>query len=150
MRNWLYFIESDREYHKLMEFFDGEKDVNGITYLIFNEEVSCSRDKIFRVHNNLLISVNFFTYSIDPKDKMVEFSLGTDSLINYYELTFGSSCPTSQVEMINKMTKRIIFTSDLIKFLEGLHFTFRDGSPLTMPDSMALKEALRLSLLSYD
>ncbi len=152
MHNWLYFIESNKEYHKLMTFCHDDEDVNGTSYLIFEEDVSCRTGKIFRTHNNLLIAVNFFTYKRknDPREKIINSGLETDFLVNYYDLTLGALDLKSHVETVNKLAKRIIFESDLIKFLDGLHFKFKNGSSLTMPDSMALKEAFRHFLLKPD
>ncbi|KKK59014.1 hypothetical protein LCGC14_3038620, partial [marine sediment metagenome] len=128
MHNWLYFIESNKEYQKLMKFFENEKDVNGITYLIFEEDVSCKSSKIFRMHNNLLIAVNFFTYTIDPREKLINSGLETNFLVNYYDLNLGGLDPESRIHIFNERSKRIIFEEDLIDFLDELDLKFKDGS----------------------
>ena len=134
MYNWVYFIRSNRDFHKLMGYLLGEKKVSGITYLIFSEDIKCSDGRIFSNNNGFLIAVNFFTHTTSFKDNMVKSGLRLDSLVDLYEIVCEDKNPSTRGITITEKAEFIVFDRDLEVFLRRTHFKFRDGSTLTIPE----------------
>jgi len=135
MLNWLYFLESNKEYHKLLTFIDNEEDISGKSYLLFHGSVKCIDGRVFQSDNNLLISVNFFTHSLDVREKIVEHELNPTSLIDLYKIECKDCDPLTRGIDITSKATRIIWESELVKYLADRQFHFKDGSILTFPDS---------------
>ena len=133
MYNWLYFISSNREFHKLMGYILEEEGISGVTYLVFSEELKCDDGRIFVKSNGFLIVVNFFTHTTSFKDNMVKSGLNLASLVDLYEIVCEDKNPSTQGITITNKAERIIFDKDFENFLRKNHFKFRDGSSLTMP-----------------
>lgn len=139
MFHLLYFVESNKEYQKLINFSHIERDIYGITYLIFYEEVRCKNGRVFQVHNDLLIAVSFITHLLDLKklkETMVKAGLNIDSLVNIFDLEFDLD------ERDKEKAKQIITEKNLITFLNKVDFRFQDDSILTLPESVVARNKL--------
>ena len=132
MLNWVYFIQSNGEYHKLMDFLESERDVSGLSYFVYNEEVRCNDGKVFSKDNAILLAVHFFTHSLDPKEKMTDFSLNSNLLISLYDIVCDDDDWLTKGRTITEKAKRFYWEIDLKKFLDNLHFRFIDDSELTL------------------
>ncbi|KKK50180.1 hypothetical protein LCGC14_3127610 [marine sediment metagenome] len=133
MYNWLYFIRSNEDFHKLMGYLLGDKGVSGITYLIFSEDVKCSDSRVFLSNDGFLITVNFFTQTTSFKDNMVNNGLNLDSLVDLYEIVCEDKNPSTRGITITEKAERIVFDKDFKVFLKRNIFKFKDGSTLTIP-----------------
>ena len=142
MFDLLYFFESNKGYQEFMEFYTNGGVAMGKTYLIFNEDVNCRDGRTFRVHNNILLAVNFISSKLEIYEiikKMIEFGLDPDSLVNIYNLAFDGLDPD---DVVSERAKRIISEKKLIIFLNKLDFQFKDGSVLTPSELGAAMEEL--------
>ena len=133
MHKWLYFIRSNRDFHRLMGFLLGAKGVSGMTYLIFSEDVVCSDGRDFLSYNGFLIAVDFLAHTTNFKDKLVKGGLNLDSLVDPYEIVCEDENPMTRELTITGKAERIIFDRDLKIFLKKNNFKFKDGSTLTIP-----------------
>ena len=133
MYNWLYFIRSNRDFHKLMGFLLGDKGFSGMTYLIFSEDVKCSDGRVFLSNDGFLITINFFTHTTNFKDNMVKSGLNLDSLVDLYEIVCEDKNPRTRGLTITGKAERIIFDRYFEIFLKKNSFKFKDGSTLTIP-----------------
>jgi len=135
MLNWLYFISSNREYHGLMDFLVRKKEVSGISYLIFDDDVYCNDGRTYLRSNQLLIAVNFFTQSLNPRKSLICFGLDPNSLISFYDIVCEGADPYMRSIKISERAKRIIWDKDLVEFLSSINFKFGDSSRLTIPEA---------------
>lgn len=133
MNDWLYFIRSNKAFHKLMGFLLEDEGVSGITYLIFSEDVKSSDGRVFSSNNGFLIAVNFLTHTTNFKDNMVRSGLSLDSLVDLYEIVCEDENPMTRTLTITGKAERIIFDRDFKIFLKKNNFRFRDNSTLTIP-----------------
>jgi len=143
MFNLLYFLESNEDYQKLVGFSDIDRDIYGITYLVFSEEVSSNDGRVFQPFNNILVAVNFTTHYLDLAElttKMVEYGLKSGQLVNYYYLAFDLD------EVDDEKVKRIITEKELVTLLNNLNFQFVDNSLLRMSNSGNKVEELKKRL----
>lgn len=125
----LYFIESNDEYQKFMDFVADGRIVDGSFYLIFNEDVHSKDGRVFRVHNKILVAVKFTSSRLTLNEiiaGMVEFDLDSNLMVNHYDLTFSPN------KASDEKAKQIILEMKLIAFLNDRDFRFKDGSILSM------------------
>ena len=135
MLNWLYFIQSNREYHGLMDFLVRKKEVSGISYLVFDDDVYCNDGRVFLRSDSLLIAVNFFTQVLNPRKSLTDFGLNPASLISFYDIVCEDEDPYMRSIKISERAKRIIWDKDLVEFLSSINFKFKDDSKLTIPEA---------------
>ncbi|KKK44135.1 hypothetical protein LCGC14_0468160 [marine sediment metagenome] len=145
MYSILYFIESNEEYQKFMDFYAYGKIAQGRIYYLFNEDVHSKDGRVFRAHNKILVAVNFNTALLKLSEaiaKMVEFGLDSDLIVNYYDLTFELD------EADDERAKQIVGEDNVIALLNKLDFQFKDGSILSISKLCAgvkeLKERMKL------
>ncbi len=129
MYSILYFIESNDEYQKFMDFYTDGENVDGVDYLIFREDIHSKDGRTFQVHNKILVAVEFISATMDLNKivaEMIEYGLDPDLMVNRYELTFNLD------KVYDEKVKQIVMENKLIAFLNKLDFRFNDGSVLSM------------------
>ncbi len=134
---WLYFIESNKEYHKLASFLEYKIETLGSYYLIFFDDILCNSGKKFYLHEGLLIAVRFSTLFIDPKEDLIGYGLKGDSLINYYDIAFDRTKFDCVADYVHKEARSFISPNDLFEYL--CNYNFRDGSSFVLPDFEVLR-----------
>ena len=129
MRNWLYFIDSDQAYHKLLDNLLKNPEVYGITYFIFSNGITkfCS-DKF---GEGKLIAVYFYTHFLDPLKELEKCGLDSDMLIDIYDISIPGIKKVDRIKFVLKNGKRFISEEDFLKFLGKMRFRFKDGTSLT-------------------
>jgi hypothetical protein len=133
---WLYFVQSNREYHALMSFLlDGDANVSGISYYIFSKDVKSADGRVFHTSNGYLMAVNFLSHTSDIQDKIAIAGLNPDSLVDLFEIVCEDDDPLTKAITITESAESIILDRELEKFVADKHFKFSDGSVLTIPES---------------
>ncbi len=133
MVEWLYFVQSNDEYHDLMSFVLGGRDADMISYLVFNEGVKANDGRMFHTSNGYLLAVNFLSHSSDLGKKMAKVGLNPNSLVDLYEIVSDDNDPMTKAITITESAECIIFDKKLERFVVDKHFKFSDGSALTIP-----------------
>ena len=133
MYSWLYFIRSNEEYHKLMDYLLENEEFSGIGYLIYSEDLKCEDGRIFLRINRFLIAVNFFTNIANFRDNMAKSGLNLDSLVDLYEIECEDKDPRTRGITITGKAEYIVFDKNFMSFIRRNHFKFKDGSTLTIP-----------------
>lgn len=134
MIDCLYFVQSNKEYHSLMDFLLKEVMIKGIDYLIFSENVKIIDGRMFYTFKGYLLAINFLSYASDLEVKLESVGLGSTSLVNFYDVVCKDENPLTKAITIRESTKTIIFERKLEKFVADQHFIFKDGSALTIPE----------------
>ena len=67
---WLYFVQSNGEYHDLMSFLLSGGDFSGISYFIFSEDVESTDGRMFPTSSSYLLAVNFLSHASDLEVKL--------------------------------------------------------------------------------
>ncbi|MBY8990928.1 MAG: hypothetical protein KGD58_09255 [Candidatus Lokiarchaeota archaeon] len=137
---WLFFVESNEEFHKFLNFYEisflNSNKVSGISYLIFDDDVKCTDGRVFQGNNNIIIAVRFTTLYVDPRKLLIDFGLNPASLISYDDIVCDDNDdPYRRRDEIWERSKFIVRESDLVEYLEEKQFKFKDKSKPTIPDS---------------
>lgn len=127
MRNWLYFIDSDLEYHKLMDFLLNNSDVYGISYIVFDSNIRFFSDKF---GEDKLIAVYFYTHFLDPSKELEKYGLSSDRLMNIYDINISGVKKVDIIHVVLESGKRFIFEEDFLNFLDKIKFKFKDETAL--------------------
>lgn len=61
MFNLLYFIKSNDEYQKFVNFYADGDIIGGYYYYIFNEDLHSNDGRIFQTHDKILVAVSFIS-----------------------------------------------------------------------------------------
>lgn len=133
MVDWLYFVQSNREYHDLMSFLLGEEGFSGIDYLVFNEDVRSIDGGVFHTFSGYLLAVNFLSHISEIEARLDSVGLNPNSLVNLYDIVCKDDTLLTKAITITESAKGITFDKDLKKFVADKHFKFSDGSALTIP-----------------
>ena len=133
MVDWLYFVQSNGEYHDLMSFLLDGKDFSGINYLVFNEDVSSVDGRAFHTSSGYLLAVNFLSNASDLGVKLDKVGLSSSSLVDLYKVVCEDDDPLTKGITITESAKNFIFDKKLERFVDDKHFKFSDGSALTIP-----------------
>lgn len=135
MFKWLYFLESDEDFHKLLDLIDNADDIDGKHYRLFHDKVKCIDGRVFHNDNNILVTVNFHTYSSDLRERIVKHGLNPASLIDFYDIECNDCDSLAKPYIIIEGTTCIICENELVKYLAERQYRFKDGSNLTIPDA---------------
>ena len=130
---WLYFVQSNSEYHDLMSFLLDGKDFSGINYLVFSEDMSSLDGRVFHTSGGYLLAVNFLSHASDLEAKLDRVGLSSSSLVDLYKIVSDDDDPLTKAITITESAERFIFDKKLEKFVVDKHFRFSDGSALTIP-----------------
>jgi len=130
---WLYFVQSNSEYHDLMSFLLSGGDYSGIDYLVFSEDVRSTDGRVFHTYSGWLLAVNFLSHASDIETKLDRAGLNPDSLVDLCEIVCEDDDPLTKAITITESAECIIFDRKLEKFVVDKHFRFNDGSALTIP-----------------
>ena len=130
---WLYFVQSNGEYHDLMSFLLDGKDFSGISYLIFSEDVRSTDDRVFHSFGGFLLTVNFLSHASDIEVRLDEVGLDSSSLVDLHKIVCEDKNPLTKAVTITENAENFIFDKELEKFVTNNHFKFVDNSALTIP-----------------
>ena len=130
---WLYFVQSNGEYHDLMSFLLDGKDFSGITYLVFSEDVRSIDGRVFHASSGFLLAVNFLSHASDLKMKLNKVNLDSSSLVDLYKIVCEDDDPLTKAITITESAENFIWEKKLESFAVDKHFRFSDGSALTIP-----------------
>lgn len=133
MVDWLYFVQSNSEYHDLMSFLLGGRDVSGTNYLVFSEDVESDDGRVFHTSGGYLLAVNFLSHASDLEVELDKVGLNSGSLVDLYKIICEDSDPLTKAITITESAKNFIWEKKLERFAAGKHFKFNDGSALTIP-----------------
>ena len=130
---WLYFVQSNSEYHNLMSFLLGGRDLDMISYLVFSEDVRSTDGRVFHTSSGYLLAVNFLSHASDLEVKLDRVGLDSSSLVDLHKIVCEDDDPLTKAITITESAECIIFDKELEKFVADKHFRFSDGSALTIP-----------------
>ena len=130
---WLYFVQSDSEFHNLMSFVLSGKDPDMISYLVFSEDVRSTDGRVFHTSSGYLLAVNFLSHASDLEVKLDGVGLNSSSLVDLYKIVCEDDDPLTKAITITESAECIIFDKKLERFVADKHFRFSDGSALTIP-----------------
>ncbi len=136
---WLYFVQSNGEYHDLMSFLlgrsaDGRRVASGNNYLVFSEDMRSDDGRVFHTSSGYLLAVNFLSHATDLEAKLDRVGLNSNSLVDLYKIVcVDDDNPLTKVLTITESAESIIFDKKLERFVVDKHFRFSDGSALTIP-----------------
>lgn len=130
MIDCLYFIQSNNEYHDLMSFLLDGKNISGISYLVFSEDVQSNDGRVFHTSSGYLIAVNFLSHSSDLQERIDKVGLNPNSLVDLYEIVCEDDNPQTKAITITENAECIIFDKELERFFVDKDFKFSDGSAL--------------------
>ena len=130
---WLYFVQSNGEYHDLMSFLLGGKDFSGITYLVFSEDMRSIGGRVFHASSGFLLAVNFLSHASDLEMKLDRVSLNSNSLVDLFKIVCEDDNPLTKAITITGSAESFIWEKELERFAVSKHFRFSDGSALTIP-----------------
>ncbi len=133
MVDWLYFVRSNSEYHDLMFFLLGGKDVSGTNYLVFSEDIRSVDGRVFHTSSGYLLAVNFLSHASDLEEKLDRAGLNSDSLVDLYKLVCEDDDPLTKAITITESAENFIWEKELERFAVGKSFRFSDSSTLTIP-----------------
>jgi hypothetical protein len=133
MVDWLYFVQSNSEYHDLMSFLLSGGDFSGISYLVFGEDVRSVDGRVFHTSSGYLLAVNFLSHASDLVAKLDKVGLNSSSLVDLYKIVCEDDDPLTKAITITKSAESIIFDKKLEIFVDDKHFRFSDGSALSIP-----------------
>jgi len=130
---WLYFVQSDSEYHDLMSFLLDGKGFSGTNYLVFSEDMRSADGRAFHASGGYLLAVNFLSHATDLEAKLDKVGLSSGSLVDLYKIVCEDNDPLTKAITITESAESFIWEKELEKFVIDKHFRFRDGSTLTIP-----------------
>ncbi len=130
---WLYFVQSNIEFHDLMVFLLTEEDVSGTNYLVFGENVESIDGRVFHTSRGYLLAVNFLSHASDIEAKLERVGLNSNSLVDLYKIDCKNDNPLTEAITIRESAENFIWEKKLKKFAVSEHFRFSDGSSLTIP-----------------
>ena len=144
---WLYFVQSNSEYHDLMSFLlDKGKDIrrvaSGTNYLVFSEDVESDDGRVFHTASGYLLAVNFLSHASGLEAKLDKIGLNSSSLVDLFKIVCEDDDPLTKTITITESAEGFIWEKKLEKFAVDKHFRFSDGSALTIP-LICLKKSLR-------
>jgi len=131
---WLYFVQSNGEYHDLMSFILGGRDADMISYLVFSEDMRSDDGRVFHTSSGYLLAVNFLSHASDLWAKLDKIGLSSNSLVDLHKIVCEEDDdPLTRVLTITGSAESFIFDKKLEKFVFDKNFRFSDGSALTIP-----------------
>ena len=131
---WLYFVQSNSEYHVLLSFLLDGKDFSGISYLVFSEDMRSDDGRVFHASGGYLLAVNFLSHASGLGAKLDKVGLSSNSLVDLHKIVCEEDDdPLTKVLTITESAERFIWEKKLEKFTAEKHFRFSDGSALTIP-----------------
>ena len=134
MVDWLYFVQSNSEYHVLMSFLLDGKDFSGTNYLVFSEDVESDDGRVFHASGGYLLAVNFLSHALDLGARLDKAGLDSSSLADLYKIVCeDDDNPLTRVLTITESAERFMWEKKLEGFTVAKHFRFSDGSALTIP-----------------
>ena len=133
MVNWLYFVQSDGEYHDLMSFLLDGKGFSGMNYLVFSEDMRSIDGRVFHASYGYLLAVNFLSHASDLRARLDRVGLNSNSLVDLYKIVCENDDPLTKAITITESAENFIWEKKLEKFVDTKHFRFSDGSALTIP-----------------
>jgi len=133
MVDWLYFVQSNSEYHDLMSFLLGGEDFSGTNYLVFNGDVRSTDGRVFHASSGYLLAVNFLSHAPDLEAELDRVGLNPNSVVDLYKIVCEDDNPLTKAITITEGAERFIWERKLEKFAVTKHFRFSDDSALTIP-----------------
>lgn len=133
MVDWLYFVQSNGEYHDLMSFLLGEGDMSGTNYLVFREGMKSIDGRVFHTSGGYLLAVNFLSHASDLEARLDKVGLNSKSLVDLYKIVSEDEDLLTKAITITESAENFIWEKDLERFALDEHFKFSDGSALTIP-----------------
>lgn len=133
MVDWLYFVQSNGEYHDLMSFLLGEGDINGTNYLVFREDMKSIDGRVFHTSRGYLLAVNFLSHASDLGTRLDKVGLDSNSLVDLYKIVSKDEDLLTKAITITESAENFMWEKKLEKFAVNEHFRFSDGSVLTIP-----------------
>ena len=133
MVDWLYFVQSNSEYHDLMSFILGGRDADMISYLVFSKDVESDDGRVFHTSGGYLLAVNFLSHASDIEAKLDRVGLSSSSLVDLHRIVCEDDDPLTKAITITESAERFIWEKKLERFAVNKHFRFSDGSALTIP-----------------
>ena len=130
---WLYFVQSNGEYHDLMSFLLSEKGINGTSYYVFREDMRSIDGRVFHTSSGFLLAVNFLSHASDLEMKLDRVGLNSNSLIDLFKIVCEDDNPLTKAITITGSAESFIWEKELERFAVNKHFRFSDGSALTIP-----------------
>ena len=130
---WLYFVQSNGEYHDLMAFILGGRDADMISYLVFSEDVESDDGRVFHTASGYLLAVNSLSHAPGLEVELDKVGLNSSSLVDLYKIVCEDNDPLTKAITITESAERFIFDKKLERFVDDKHFRFSDGSALTIP-----------------
>ena len=135
---WLYFVQSNGEYHDLMSFLlvkgkDSRRKASGIIYLVFSEDVRSADGRVFHTSGGYLLAVNFLSHASDLGLKLDKVGLSSSSLVDLHKIVCEDDDPLTKAITITESAELFIFDKKLERFAADRHFRFSDGSALAIP-----------------
>jgi len=134
MISCLYFVQSNSEYHDLMSFLLAGRNISGIYYLVFRENLQSTDGRMFLTSKGYLMAVHFLSHVSDLQVKITKAGLDPSALVDLYEIKCEDDNPETKAITITKSAKCIIFEKELKRFLDNKNFKFSDKSVLTIPN----------------
>lgn len=130
---WLYFVQSNGEYHDLMSFLLGGEDVSGTNYLVFREDIRSIDGRVFHTSRGYLLAVNFLSHASDLGARLDRVGLNSNSLVDLYKIVCKDDNPLTKAITITESAENFIWEKKLERFAIDEHFRFSDGSAFTIP-----------------
>lgn len=130
---WLYFVQSNVEFHDLMSFLLDGKDFSGISYYVFREDMRSIDGRVFHASRGFLLTVNFLSHASDIEARLDRVGLNSNSLVDLYKIVCENDNPLTKAITITESAESFIWEKRLEKFIADKHFKFSDGSALTIP-----------------
>jgi hypothetical protein len=130
---WLYFVQSNFEFHDLMAFLLTEVDISGTNYLVFKEDMKSIDGRVFHASGGFLLAVNFLSHASDLEARLDRVGLNSNSLVDLYKIVCENDNPLTKAITIRESAENFIWEERLEKFIADRHFKFSDGSALTIP-----------------
>jgi hypothetical protein len=130
---WLYFVQSNFEFHDLMAFLLCGEDFSGISYLIFREDMRSIDGRVFQTFKGFLLAVNFLSHASDLEARLDRVGLNSNSLVDLYKIVCEDDDPLTKAVTITRSAENFIWEERLEKFTVDEHFRFSDNSTLTIP-----------------
>ncbi len=130
---WLYFVQSNGEYHNLMSFLLNGKDFSGISYLVFKKNMRSIDGRVAHTSRGYLLAVNFLSHASNLGARLDGVGLDSNSLVDLHEIVCEDDDPLTKAITITESAKSFMWEKELERFTIHERFRFSDGSTLTIP-----------------
>jgi hypothetical protein len=133
MVDWLYFVQSNVEFHDLMSFLLNEEEISGTNYLVFREDMKSVDGRMFHTSRGYLLAVSFLSHASDLGARLAKVGLNSNSLVDLYKIVCEDDNPLTKAITVIKSAENFIWEKKLERFAVDSDFRFSDGSALTIP-----------------